>query len=128
MTASQSRKDSLRAMTALIGKAVTVRVDRPLGSCHPDFPGLRYAMNYGFLPGTEAPDGEAIDAYIVGIGEPLEAFEGRCIAVIHRRDDVEDKLVIAPFDAIVNPGEIRAATHFQERHFRTKLIMEAAAI
>ena len=128
MTTSQSRKDSLRAMTALIGKAVTVRVDRPLGCCHPDFPDLRYEVNYGFLPGTQAPDGEAIDAYVVGIGEPLESFEGRCIAVIHRLDDVEDKLVIAPFDAIVDPDAIRAATRFQERRFRTKLIMDAAAL
>ena len=128
MTTGDARKASLRAMTALIGKGVTVRVDRPLGSRHPDFPDLCYAVNYGFLPGTQAPDDDAIDAYIVGIEEPLESFEGRCIAVIHRLDDMEDKLVIAPFDAIVSPGAIQAATHFQERHFRTKLIMDAAAL
>ena len=78
-----------------IGKVVTVKVDRPLGSKHPEY-GLIYTLNYGYVPGVMAPDGEELDAYILGVFEPLRDFEGDCIAVIHRLDDDDDKLVIVP--------------------------------
>ena len=45
-----------------IGKVVTVKVDRPLGSKHPEY-GLIYTLNYGYVPGVMAPDGEELDAY-----------------------------------------------------------------
>ena len=74
-------------------RIVTVVVDRPLGSRHPEYPELIYPVNYGFIPGFMAPDGEEQDAYILGVDEPLETFTGRLVAVIHRLDDVEDKWV-----------------------------------
>ena len=33
----------------MIGKIVRVTVDRPLDSCHPEYPDLRYSVNYGIL-------------------------------------------------------------------------------
>ncbi len=105
-----------------LGKTVKVQVDRPLGSRHPAWKFL-YLVNYGYLPGIPAADGEDQDAYILGIAEPLEEFEGTCIAVIHRLNDVEDKLVVAP------PGEersftaedIRRLTEFQECDFQIEI-------
>ena len=46
----------------MIGKNVSVTVDRPLGSYHPDHHDLYYPINYGFIEGIMAPDGEEQDA------------------------------------------------------------------
>ena len=42
----------------MIGEIVRVVVDRPLGSCHPQWTELWYPLNYGYVPGIMAPDGE----------------------------------------------------------------------
>ncbi len=101
-----------------IGKTVRVSVDRPLGSRHPDA-GFVYPVNYGFLPGVPAPDGEELDAYILGVSSPITTFTGTCIAVIRRSDDDDDKLVIAPSGKDFSDEQILALTEFQERFFRS---------
>lgn len=80
----------------MIGSIVKVIVDRPLGSYHPKHKDIYYSVNYGYVPGVMAPDGEEQDAYILGVHEPVSEFEGKVIAIIHRLDDVEDKWVVAP--------------------------------
>ena len=68
------------------------------------------------MPGTIAPDGHPLDAYVLGAREPLAHCEATVIAIIRRRDDVEDKLVTADSGAS-DAGAIEAATEFQERFF-----------
>lgn len=94
-----------------------------MGSCHPEHPTLFYPINYGYIEGLMGGDGEALDAYILGVDTPLTRFRGRVIAVIHRRDDVEDKLVVAPEGASYTREEIIAATHFQEQYFKIEVEM-----
>ena len=103
---------------AFLGNTVSVTIDRPLGSPHPEW-GFIYPVNYGYVPGVEAPDGEDLDAYVLGVFKPLEAFVGRCIAVIHRLDDDDDKLVVVPEGKAYTDEQIRALTEFQERFFRS---------
>ena len=50
----------------MLNKFVTVTVDRPLGSFHPQYPELYYPVNYGYIKGVMAPDGEEQDAYMGG--------------------------------------------------------------
>ncbi len=100
-----------------------ITVDRPLGSFHPDHEGLYYPVNYGYAEGIIAPDGEEQDVYILGVNEPLEVFEGRIIAVIKRKNDVEDKWVTAPDVARLTADEIREAVWFQEGFFESEIIM-----
>lgn len=99
-----------------IGKLIRVEIDRQLGSRHPEF-GYTYPINYGFLPGIQSGDGEELDAYVMGVTHPLQSFEGRCIAVIHRLNDRDDKLVIVPDGVGFSDEQIREATYFQERFF-----------
>ncbi len=99
-----------------LGKTVSVRIDRQLGSRHPQH-GFIYLLNYGYVPGVLAPDGEELDAYVLGVFEPVERFEGRCFAVIHRLDDDDDKLVLAPEGVQYSDEQILALTEFQERFF-----------
>lgn len=106
-----------------LGKLVHVEIDRPLGSRHPTYDYV-YPLNYGFLPGTQSGDGEDLDAYILGIAEPIQTFEGRCIAVIHRLNDNDDKLVIVPDGADFSDDQIREATLFQEQFFESIVIRD----
>lgn len=107
--------------TDFIGKTVKIKIDRPLGSRHPRH-GFIYPLNYGFVPGVPAPDGEELDAYVLGVFEAVEEFEGRCIAVIHRLDDADDKLVLAPEGRQFSDEQILALTEFQERFFKPVII------
>lgn len=105
----------------MIGQIVTVTIDRPLGSYHPEHPDIYYPVNYGYIKGTMAPDGEEEDAYILGVSEPVSEFTGRVIAVIHRENDVEDKWVAAPDGMVFTVDEIREATFFQEKYFKSEI-------
>lgn len=107
----------------MIGKTVTVTVDRPLGSFHPNHPDIFYPINYGYIDGIMAPDGEEQDAYILGVDIPVETFTGTVIAVIHRHNDVEDKWVVAPDGITFSKEEIERLTHFQEQYFDSEVRM-----
>jgi inorganic pyrophosphatase len=97
-----------------LGKSVRAEIDRPLGSRHPEH-GFLYLLNYGHVPGVCAPDGEDMDVYVLGVFEPLTMFEGRCIAIIHRLDDQDDKLVLVPDGKTYTDEQILALTEFQEQ-------------
>lgn len=101
-----------------IGQTVTAKIDRPFGSKHPKH-GFIYPVNYGFVPGTTSGDGEELDCYILGVFEPVEEFSGECIAVIHRTDDDDDKLVLATHE--YSDDAIEALTEFQERFFQHEI-------
>ena len=105
----------------MLGRIVTVTIDRPLGSVHPNHPDIYYSVNYGFVEGIPAPDGEWQDAYVLGVSEPLETFTGSVAAVIHRLDDIEDKWVVLPEGMRMTEAQIRESTFFQERFFRTEV-------
>jgi inorganic pyrophosphatase len=104
-----------------LGKIVTVHMDRIMGSAHPKH-GFIYPVNYGYIPGTQAPDGEELDAYVLGVFEPRHEFTGECIAVIHRFNDQDDKLIVVPEGVYYTDDQIRALTEFQERFFKSEII------
>ncbi|MFH1072620.1 MAG: inorganic diphosphatase [Nanoarchaeota archaeon] len=104
-----------------LGKRVTVKVGRPLGSRHPEFKFV-YPVNYGFVPGTKASDGEELDAYVLGVSEPKKEFTGVCIAIIHRINDDDDKLVVVPEGKTYTDEEIRSMTAFQESYFESEIV------
>lgn len=99
------------------------RYDRPLGSLHPQHRDMHYPVNYGYIKGITAPDGEEQDAYILGVNEPVDEFTGKIIAVIHRYDDVEEKWVAAPEDMSFTKEEIWEQVCFQEKYFRSEIRM-----
>ena len=104
-----------------IGKLLEVEMDRPMGSRHPKH-GFIYPVNYGYVPNTVSGDGEELDCYVLGVFEPLEKFKGKCIAVIHRTNDNDDKLVIVPEEKDYSDDAIEAVTEFQERFFESIII------
>lgn len=107
--------------TDYIGEVVTIEIDRPMGSLHPEH-GFIYPVNYGFVPGTISPDGRELDAYVLGVFDPLDEFTGRCIAVIHRLDNNDDKLVLSQEGKVYSDEKIQALTEFQERFFQSVIL------
>lgn len=107
----------------MIGDIVKVTVDRPMGSYHPKHKDIYYPINYGYIEGIMAPDGEEQDAYILGVDKPVAEFEGKIIAIIHRYDDVEEKWVVAPEGQTFTVDEIKAQVAFQEQYFDSEIII-----
>lgn len=104
-----------------IGNIVQVKIDRPLNSKHPKY-GFVYTVNYGFVPNTISGDGEELDCYVLGINKEIENFEGKCIAVIHRTNDNDDKLIVVPKGKNYNDEEIKELINFQEQYFESEII------
>ena len=108
---------------SIVGTTVTVTVDRPLGSYHPEYKDMYYPINYGYIEGVMAPDGEEQDAYILGVNEPVGKFTGKIIAIVYRKDDIEEKWVVVPDGVTFSKEEIRRQIHFQEQYFDSKIVM-----
>ena len=106
-----------------MGKIIGVRIDRPLGSRHPEH-GFIYTVNYGYVPGVAGQDGDELDAYVLSVDVPVERFTGRCIAVIQRLNDADDKLVVVPDGENLTDEQIRGLTAFQERFFDSVVTRE----
>ena len=102
-----------------LGKTVTVKIDRPIGSIHPKHRDMVYPINYGYFPGVIGGDGKELDVYVLGVDKPVNTFTGKVIGIIHRENDVEDKLAAAPEETVFNQAEIAEAVHFQEQYYRT---------
>ena len=99
-----------------LGKIIKIKIDRPFGTKHPKH-GFIYPVNYGFVPNTISYDGEELDAYLLGVFEPVGEYEGKCIAIIHRTNDNDDKLIIVPEGKEYSDDAIEALTEFQEQYF-----------
>ena len=111
---------------SFLGQKVNVVIDRPLGSKHPQH-GFIYEVNYGYIPNTKSPDGEEQDLYVLGIDKPSDKIIGVCIAVIHRTNDNDDKLVVTSDGKDFSDEEISKAwptslvekiVEFQEKYFK----------
>lgn len=94
-------------------RRVSVIVDRPIGYKN-EF-GTVYPVNYGYVPNIMAGDGEEQDAYILGEDKPVKRYEGYLIAIVKRKDDVEDKWVVA--DKAYTLEEIKTQIEFLEKYF-----------
>lgn len=104
-----------------LGQTVSVVMDRPLGSKHPKH-GFIYPVNYGYIPNTISGDGEELDAYVLSVQEPINKFTGKCIAIIHRTDDNDDKLIVVPEGMDFSNEEIEKEVAFQEKWFHHIII------
>ncbi len=104
-----------------LNQNVKVKIDRKMGSRHPKH-GFIYPVNYGYIPNTISGDGEELDCYVLGVFEAVDEFEGKCIAIIHRLNDDDDKLIVVPNNRNFTNKEIEVLTEFQERFFEHEII------
>ena len=101
-----------------LGKVVTIGIDRPIGYVHhKGEKTLVYPINYGYIPGVFGGDGEELDVYLLGVTERVEEYTAKIIGIVHRKDDVEDKLAAAPDGMTFTAAEIEEIIHFQEQYY-----------
>ena len=115
-----------RVLQQYLGKTVTVVIDRPMGYKNPKYPDMVYPINYGYIEGVIAADGEEQDMYVLGVDEPVSTYTGVVIAAIRRLDDVEDKWVVAPEGIPYSDMEIAYAVDFTERYYDSTVYMNIA--
>ena len=100
-----------------IGKILKIKIDRKMGSLHPKH-GFVYPVNYGYVPNTISGDGEELDCYLLGVFDPIDEYTGKCIALIERINDNDDKLIIVPENKEYTDEQIEALVEFQEQYFK----------
>lgn len=103
-----------------LGRTVTIKIDRPIGSVHPKHPNIQYPINYGYIPGEFAPDNEELDVYLLDEPNKVTEYTGKIIAIIHRENDVEDKLIMANSETY-STKDLQALTHFQEQFYKSTI-------
>lgn len=104
---------------SFLGKTVSIEIDRPIGSVHPKHHDIIYPINYGYIPNVIGGDGEELDVYLLAVDHPVKSYTGRIIGIIHRENDVEDKLVMSPCDMMFTANQISDMVHFQEQFYTT---------
>ncbi|MDF2686937.1 MAG: Inorganic pyrophosphatase [Clostridia bacterium] len=106
----------------ILGKVVTVTVDRPLGSKHPRYPDIVFPINYGYVKDIKAKDNELQDAYVIGTKKPINRFTGKIIAIIKRENDIDEKWVVAPISKKFYKPQIMEYLNFQEKYSESDFV------
>ena len=117
------KNDYSNEALSYLGKEVEIKIDRPLGSTHPKHKSIVYSVNYGYIPDVIGGDGEELDVYLLGVNTPVTEYKATVIAVIHRLNDNEDKLVAAPKGLAYYKEQILEAVRFQEQYFESEIFM-----
>lgn len=81
-------QDFWQALSAWVASG-PVEVDRPKGSTHLCYPTLRYPLDYGYLQGVRAGDGDHLDLWVGS------------------RDDREIVGIVCTLDAVKRDAEIK---------------------
>ena len=89
---------------------------------HPKHKDIVYDVNYGYIKEIKALDNEYQDAYLLGVNEPVQSYEGIVYAIIERENDIEDKLIIVANNNEFTIEEIEELVNFQEKFFKHKII------
>lgn len=105
-----------------LGKTITIKIDRPIGYIHKkENYSLTYPINYGYIPGVLGGDGEELDVYLLGVDVPVSDYTGEIIGIVYRKNDVEDKLIMAPESVAFTQNEIKEQINFQEQYYETEI-------
>lgn len=104
-----------------LGKEIEIKIDRPIGSKHPKYIDVIYPVNYGYIPHVIGGDGEELDVYLLGVDNPVSKYFCKIIGIVHRENDVEDKLVAAPLNMNFTIEEITNMIAFQEKYYISRI-------
>ncbi len=118
-------KERKAQVKSYLGKTVKIKIDRPIGYVHKkEKYTLVYNINYGYIPDVFGGDGEELDVYLLGVDVPVSECEVRIIGIVHRENDIEDKLIAAPREKTFTKEEMAHAVKFQEQYYITHIETE----
>ena len=110
-----------------LGRLVRIEIDRPIRYVHHKENSDRvlvYPINYGYIPNVLGGDGEELDVFLLGVGEPVRTYRGRIVGIVLRADDMEDKLIMAPEGMTPTVAEMTESVHFQEKYYDSRVVAE----
>lgn len=98
-----------------------VTIDRPKGFQN-EF-GTVYPLNYGYIEGIVGGDGEKQDAYCIEDGDiqPRKFFEGYLIGIVIRKNDSEEKWLVAKKDKTYTQKQLTEKIKFLEKYFNSSI-------
>ena len=106
----------------MLGKTVTVIVDRPYGSLDLRSEG-QLTVNCGYLEEKiTMEDCEVREACIVGVKMPVETFTGVVIAMIYHEEDSHVHLVVARKGAVVDHDEVIQEIGMVEQYYHSRIV------
>ena len=105
---------------SMLHKPVLVEIDRPIGYDHN---GIIYELNYGYTKRLVSPDGDYLDAYIIDDDFYSSSYFGEVIAIVHRKNDIEDKLIVGKKGQTISKEDLLKKINFQKKYFDIELIM-----
>lgn len=115
-------KERKKQVRSYLGKTVAIKIDRPIGFIHnKEKYSLHYKINYGYIPNVIGGDGEELDVYLLGVNIPVKEYTCKIIGIVHREDDIEDKLIAAPENMSFTEEQMRNAIDFQEKYYVTHI-------
>lgn len=98
----------------MLGRFVRVKVTKPC-NFHDPRTGIRYLLNYGITEQQKEKKTQVLGAYILGVNHPVRVFEGKVIAILHRKEKGRNVLVVAPKNMRRIDYEIRSVLSFAEK-------------
>lgn len=109
-----------------LNKEFEVLIEIPKGERHAEYKNHVYEVDYGSVEGVIAPDGENLDAYYItnDVLARNQKVIGRCIAIIHRLDDDDDKLIVVPPGINLENAKIDKLVNFQEKFYKHEIIRQ----
>lgn len=84
----------------LAAEAVIV-IDRPRGTAHPRYPDQIYPLDYGYLDGTTAADGDGIDVWIGSLADRAVTAIVCTVDLVKRETEIKLLLGCTPAEAQV---------------------------
>ena len=115
MPAAMAEDRFWRKLDELVA-ACTLVIDRPRGSSHPRYP-LSYPLDYGYLEGTSAADGQGIDVWVGSLPE-VEVTGIVCTLDLEKRD-AEIKILLG-----CTPEEARRILSIHNRDKQAGMLVE----
>jgi 8-oxo-dGTP pyrophosphatase MutT (NUDIX family) len=104
----------------MLGKYVRIIVTNPIHSVSRQH-GFEYLLNFGVVEGVKRFDSPVTGAYIMGVNHPVRSFDGRVIAMVHRREPATVLIVVAPKSMDFIDNQIKDAIAFAEDRFEYTL-------
>ncbi len=95
----------------MLGRYVRVNVTNPINSTD-GFSDFEYKLNFGSVEGIKSFSTKFKGAYIVGVEEPVNRFDGRVIAILKNKKTSESVLVVAPKEGFFIDAQIKEALSF----------------
>src|SRR5262245_4609861 len=95
-----------KAIDELVANA-TIVIDRPKNSAHPRYSDMIYPLDYGYLDGTTAGDGNGIDVWLGS--NPIKSANAVVCTVDLMKRDAELKILLG-----CSESEIQAVADFMQ--------------